>query len=288
VAAVTADTDKQLAWEARHRIRAGIAAAIAAVALLAFFVLQEVLNSRIPKPSGLESLGRAARPGEIDALPSLQIPLFEFLEDNRPLVLGIGVAGFLGYLGLAWAVGFLGVAARARQPTLRKFALYLPIVGGALLGIGSLLLQIGRLSLASGFMSGNQTVAQARVASSGLLIFAQVLLSIGTIALAAGLVLISLNAMRAGLLTRLFGYIGVIAGAMLLLLPLPIVQVFWIGGLAVLFLGRWPGGDPPAWRTGQAEPWPTNRPAAPPARPAAQPQPATAPAGPRRKRKKRH
>jgi hypothetical protein len=35
------------------------------------------------------------------------------------------------------------------------------------------------------------------------------------------------------------------------------VQTFWLGGLALLFAGRRPGGDPPAWRTGRAEPWPT-------------------------------
>ena len=62
--------------------------------------------------------------------------------------------------------------------------------------------------------------------------------------------------MRAGLLTRMLGYLGIAAGAMLVLFPLPIVQVFWLAALGVLLLGRWPGGEPPAWRSGQAEPWP--------------------------------
>ena len=56
--------------------------------------------------------------------------------------------------------------------------------------------------------------------------------------------------MRAGLLTRLFGYIGILGGAMLVLFPLPVVQIFWLGGLGMLFLGRWPGGELPAWKTG--------------------------------------
>ena len=44
--------------------------------------------------------------------------------------------------------------------------------------------------------------------------------------LAVGLVLrLQLNAMRVGLLTRLFGFVGIVAGAMLVLCPLPIVQL---------------------------------------------------------------
>src|ERR1043165_7150967 len=81
--------------------------------------------------------------------------------------------------------------------------------------------------------------------------------SIGSLLLAVGLVHLSLNAMRVGLLTTLLGYIGIVAGALLVLVPLPVVQVFWVGALGFLFLGRWPGGDLPAWRTGQAEPWPS-------------------------------
>ena len=87
--------------------------------------------------------------------------------------------------------------------------------------------------------------------------------------------------MRVGLLTRLMGYIGIVAGAMLVLFPLPVVQIFWMGALGALFFGRWPGGDPPAWRTGKAEPW----------QPRVAPTPQTAPATAapaRRKRKKRH
>ena len=63
--------------------------------------------------------------------------------------------------------------------------------------------------------------------------------------------------MRVGLLTRLLGYIGIASGAMMVLFPLPIVQIFWLGALGFVLLGRWPGGDLPAWATGEAVPWPT-------------------------------
>jgi hypothetical protein len=75
-------------------------------------------------------------------------------------------------------------------------------------------------------------------------------------------VLISINAMRVGLLTRFMGILGVIVGV-LFVIPigsqLPIVQCFWLISVGLLFLARWPGGVPPAWDTGRAEPWPSQQ-----------------------------
>jgi hypothetical protein len=79
-----------------------------------------------------------------------------------------------------------------------------------------------------------------------------------------------------------------------------------MGALAYLFSGRWPGGEPPAWKSGKAEPWPSAqeireqrlaaRGVPPRAKPA--PEPAAEPVGaasqartrattPKRKRKRR-
>ena len=61
--------------------------------------------------------------------------------------------------------------------------------------------------------------------------------------------------MRVGLLTRFMGVLGIICGALIvlpILSPLPIVQTFWLGAMALLLLGRWPNGVPPAWSTGEA------------------------------------
>ena len=82
----------------------------------------------------------------------------------------------------------------------------------------------------------------------------------GSIALAFAYVIIALNAMRAGLLSRFMGILGIIVGALIVLplLPgIPVVQIFWLGALGMLFLGSWPGGRGTAWETGEATPWPT-------------------------------
>ena len=91
-------------------------------------------------------------------------------------------------------------------------------------------------------------------------VFASLLGLPGALGLALALVFISLNAMRVGLLTKFMGVLGIITGVLQILPfggPLPVVQCFWLLMLGVLFSGRWPGGSPPAWRSGEAEPWPS-------------------------------
>ena len=105
--------------------------------------------------------------------------------------------------------------------------------------------------------------------------------------------------MRAGLLTRFVGILGVIVGALVIIPigPVQVVQPFWLLAIGLLFAGAWPGGAPPAWRTGRAEPWPSQQEVAE-ARRAARAQhqaaangPATveeaAPAAPARRKRKR-
>jgi hypothetical protein len=66
-----------------------------------------------------------------------------------------------------------------------------------------------------------------------------------------------LQALRAGLLTRFFATLGMALGASLILLPqAPVLIALWFGYLGLLFLGKVPGGRPPAWEAGEAIPWP--------------------------------
>ena len=58
------------------------------------------------------------------------------------------------------------------------------------------------------------------------------------------------------------GVLGIICGALIvlpILSPLPIVQTFWLFAMALLLLGRWPNGVPPAWSTTEALPWPSQQ-----------------------------
>ena len=289
---MTQDVDTTLAWEARHRWRAAIAAFVAAFGLLVFNVAQQMLDRDVPSTSGLETFQRAMQPGPVGDLPSLQGAVFEYMDTKSGLVMAIMLGGLIGYIGVGWSVGFLAVATRLRMPQMRRALVYAPIIGGVVLGLSVLALQIGRLQVVSDFLDGPRTVNAVLDSSNGLISLAQILLLLGTFSLAVGMVLVSLNAMRTGLLTRMLGYLGVAAGAMMVLVPLPIVQIFWLAALGFILLGRWPGGAPPAWRTGQAEPWPSPPPRQRTPRPAADgpslEKGPTPPSGARRKRKKRN
>jgi hypothetical protein len=63
--------------------------------------------------------------------------------------------------------------------------------------------------------------------------------------------------MRAGLLSRFMGILGIFVGVLLVIpLGVQILQLFWFAALGLLFLDRWPGGRGPAWQTAEAIPWP--------------------------------
>jgi hypothetical protein len=265
---------------------------------------QALLSSGAPSSSFLESLQRAAQPGEIGAQKSLQIPIAEYLSDHAGwLLLTFAVQG-LGLFALAYALTFLAFATKARRAAFPKVALYLPVIGGVLAGVSAFGRGVGRALDVSSFLDGARTVEDAQdIGLGGLSLVAEVVYYPAALALAAGIVMVSLQAMRAGLLTRFLGILGVIVGALQVIqvVPLPLVQSYWFLALAVLFWGHRPGGVPPAWSTGREEPWPSQQELAaaraekraaraPQAEPEPEPVPAGAapqPAGAKRKRKRR-
>jgi hypothetical protein len=72
------------------------------------------------------------------------------------------------------------------------------------------------------------------------------------------MVYLPLQALRAGLLTRFFGSIGIALGAsMILILPVAVLAMLaWTAFLGLLFVDRVPGGRPPSWDAGEAIPLP--------------------------------
>jgi hypothetical protein len=125
------------------------------------------------------------------------------------------------------------------------------------LAVQALLSALGTNAAVHDFLDGPRTVDAARdLTGNGLLVLGSILDLAGRLALGAAFVLVCLNAMRAGLLTRFMGVLGIIVGALLVIplgSPLPIVQVFWLLALGALILGYWPSGVPPAWESGRGE-----------------------------------
>lgn len=252
----TPDVEETLAWEAEQRPRAGWAAVLAGVLILAGPILRGSGTGGQPSAPFVESLKRAFE-GQPDR-ESLRVALFEFLDDKSVLLIASSVVSAVGFLALIAALGYLYRATVARRPVLPRAALILALAGPALAGVALVVFQLALSARVSDFLAGDKSVASANdIGDSGVLTAAQILQTVGTLATAFALVLLALNAMRAGLLTRFMGILGIIAGAALVLLPQNPVLSFWLVALGFLILGRWPSGVPRAWETGREEPWPT-------------------------------
>ena len=255
-------SEDHLAWEARQRSRAATAAVVAAVFTFVGSVWRGLTLADLPHNGLLESLDQAAQDGPIGSLESLRVDTFQYYDDQWTGVLLSSVVVSIGYVALGWVLTYLAVATRGRRPELPRWLLYVPLIAGTLQALATVMSAFATQAAISDFLSGSHTVdAAGDVTTSGFGVFAQLLGLPGALGLALALVMISLNAMRVGLLTRFMGVLGMITGALQILPfggPLPVVQCFWLLMLSLLILGRWPSGQPPAWRTGNAEPWPSS------------------------------
>ena len=262
--AVAAPTPEEtLAWEASSRRLAGLAGAGAALLTLAGSLISGLSRASVPDYGArtqtvLDTLGRAAAGKE--QLPGRFAAQTQYLGDHAVLPILGGVLFFLGSLLMFGLMGYLFRAVRARRPAFGQIALLLLAFGVVAFSVGRLVVDLGQTIGAMGFDGG--TNADARDAlNSPIVNVGLILYTAGTLALGFAFVLICINAMRVGLLTRFMGILGVIVGATFVL-PLDqqgIIRVFWLGALSALVLGRWPSGVPAAWTEGKAVPWPTQQ-----------------------------
>jgi hypothetical protein len=187
-----------------------------------------------------------------------------FYDKHSGTLVAVTVALALGTLALILPLIYLYRAAQARRPQTPNVARVMAIAGPVGLAAAQVLLQAVLTRRAHDFATAADHSSQAArdVFHSGALTAGQVVGQAGVIAMGFAFVLVCLNAMRAGLLTRFMGVLGVIAGVLFVIpriAPLPVVQTFWLLALAVLIAGRWPNGVPPAWQAGVAIPWPSQQ-----------------------------
>jgi hypothetical protein len=171
-----------------------------------------------------------------------------------------GVLTGLGMLAFIPPLYYLYRATRFRRPEVPSITRILVVAGPVLFAICSVWFQYRQAHAADQFAAGSlktnkhaeDLLRNATTLVAGLSLAASIATGLATL-------LIALNAMRAGLLSRFMGVMGVILGG-LFVLPLiasPIIQLFWLIALGALFLDRWPSGRGPAWETGEAIPWPS-------------------------------
>jgi hypothetical protein len=254
------NVEETLAWESRWAPRAGIAAVLAGLATVAGTVLQGVALRDRPQVTLPQGLRDIADPANNHGL--LEKTLL-YIDDNLALLTFGQVLTALAAPLSALALIYLFKAARARNPGFGQGALIALAIGGIASFVGILVGQIAvDLSVSDFVGSADHSTGAAHDAlQPSIALTAGLIGFVGHVALGLGIVLVALNAMRVGLLTRFMGVLGIMSGVFLAFpfFSIPIVQAFWLIGLGFLFFGKFPNGQPPAWRTGSAEPWPTRQ-----------------------------
>jgi preprotein translocase subunit SecG len=186
--------------------------------------------------------------------------LLQFKAHAGTLLASTLVQALAAFL-VAAALVYLYRASQQRRPETPSWILPLLVGAPVLLLVAGLITHFQVSDLADKFTSaGPRTDARAKHLLDGESPIGQAIGLAGALAAGLSLVLVSMNAMRAGLLSRFMGILGVIAGVLFVLplLPgIPVVEIFWLAALAGLFLDYWPGGRGPAWDSGHAEPWPS-------------------------------
>src|SRR3954451_6026904 len=233
------DKQEQLEWEARVGRIAGLSALVAAALIVA-------------------AIGY-----RIGALPHGADNVSEFLPDveaHKNAFLVSGILTGLGMLAFIPPLLYLYTVTRYRRGQLPPVTRVLLLLGPILFAICSVWFQFRQAHAADQFAAGavktkkhaEDVLRDSTTAVAGLSLGASIATGLAT-------VMISMNAMRAGLLSRFMGVLGVILGV-LFVLPLiasPVIQLFWLLALGALFLNIWPGGRGPAWETGEQVPWPS-------------------------------
>jgi hypothetical protein len=264
---VTAAVEETLAREAEQRPRVVTAAVAAGLLTLAGNVMLALITRGGPNEgdgfiSLTESLG-AAVGGGTPQEQSLLVRQVDFYGDNAALLTLSTVLTTIGAILTALVLLFVHNASAARSEAVGRLP-RLAILGGlTLFPVGHLLREVGAWVGSANFQDEAVRTAQTarEVFTAGPVGVGSLFEVLGSFALALAFVLVSLNAMRVGLLTRFVGILGIIVGVLTVFqLDQPqIVRAFWLVFVGMLIAGRTRTGAPPAWQTGRAEPWPSQQ-----------------------------
>ena len=257
-----ATADETLADEARRRKQAGAVGIAAGVLTIASGALAAVVYSDKPTVPVLDAL-RERLSSDQPAI-GLKVRQALFYDEHATPIILVSFLLALAALAMGLTLSHLYRSTKARRPELPTAAVGLAIAGCIMVAVSELTLAIS-VVVESHKLAGlaHPTAAAARDALlPPTALAAGILRQLGVFMLGGGFILIALNAMRVGLLTRFMGVLGIIVGGLFIIplgASLPIVQAFWLAAMGALFLGYWPPGLPPAWVTGAAQPWPTQQ-----------------------------
>ncbi len=257
------EISEQLAHESERRSRLGVPAFAGGILYFLSAIIVTSTLSAAPTVGLVQGLTPALR-GEADPAISPRTAEVKYISHHAFALIAASTIKALSLLALTVVVLFLLDATRFRRPETWSAARPLVLIGGVGLALINVVHQVVGAIRAHSFAVGHDFSSHAvdqALTKGALNVGTQYLDLLAALMLTAGIVAVSVNAIRVGLLTRWMGVIGIFSG-ILIFLPiggatLEIIPAFWMLALGILYLGRWPNGDPPAWPSGEARPWPT-------------------------------
>jgi hypothetical protein len=186
-------------------------------------------------------------------------------EENSGALLISSAMNALAALLICPPLLYLFRAAQARSDRVSQAMIGFVFIGPLLLALRSVLSAISQSQIASDFVAQSApggdiyTLLDDLAEGSTIAEVAGSLFFPAVLGLVVAMIYTSLQAMRAGLLTRFVGTLGMaLGGALVVIAPqLSLLAIsIWFGWLGLMFLDRVPRGRPPAWQAGEAIPWP--------------------------------
>jgi hypothetical protein len=243
------DKAASLAWEERWA-KPAAAATFASILLIVAAIL-------------VASQGVGGSDGESELLRNVDAHRGAQLISSILQAIGVGL--------LAAPLYYLFRAAQARNEAMRGQLVGVVIAAPLFLALLAILSGLSTLNAASEFVSDEvprlmakgvelgseraDDVASDTISDAPLRPLAAGFGLGGQIGFLVAMFYASMQAMRVGLLTRFWGSLGMALGAVSFIFFQ--FTLLWFIYLGLLLAGWVPGGKPPAWQSGEAEPWPT-------------------------------
>jgi hypothetical protein len=257
----TGEIREQVARETEWRSRLAVPAFGGGfLYLLSAIIISETLNGA-PTVGLLQGLAPALA-GEANPAVSPRAGEVKFLSHHAFALIAGGTIAAIAFAALTLILLVLLEATRFRRPQTWAPARPLIIGGGAAVAIVSIGRQVASAIQAHNFAVGHDFsihAAEQALTKGTANSIADYLGLLATLALAVGMVAVMINALRVGLLVRWMAMLGMFV-AFLVFFPiggseLEVVQAFWMVMMGLLYAGKWPNGEPPAWKAGEAVPW---------------------------------
>jgi hypothetical protein len=259
-----AEISTQVAYESGRRARLGVPAAAGGVLFLLSAIIVNAVISGLPSVGLLQGLEPALR-GKLNPAVSARVGEVKYLSHHAFGLIAGSVLEAVAAIALMFVLLFLLSATRFRRAETPRAAGPLVIAGGvglAVFGIASQVVRAIRTHQFATRHNFSETAVEHALTKGAANLAIGYLGLLTPLVLALGLVMVLLSATRVGLITRWQRGLGIATAVVILplfagIFYLQLVPAAWMVSVGFLFLGRLPGGDPPAWGAGVACPWPS-------------------------------